>query len=173
MTTVYGGSEDRGGVASEHGTFKFPAFNPDLSPYDEREEDELHDSGHQPRDESPPPPSGHRRQRSSTTVTAHTGSNWQWTPRREVTLGARWLGGGSHAHSHGGPSHTGRHGRQKSLSEAIQTIRTRRASMSQNAHEIADALKAPVSPTLIVCPPFPLTQADQIARYWIADSETE
>jgi solute carrier family 35 protein E1 len=43
-----------------------------------------------------------------------------------------------------------RHGRQKSLTEAINTIRTRKASMSQNAHEIADALKAPVSPKLVV-----------------------
>ncbi len=44
-----------------------------------------------------------------------------------------------------------RHGRQKSLSEAFKTIRTRRASVSANAHEIADALKAPVSVKLIVC----------------------
>lgn len=42
------------------------------------------------------------------------------------------------------------HSRQKSLSDAIRTIRTRRGSVSQNAHEIADALKAPVSPKLIV-----------------------
>lgn len=44
-----------------------------------------------------------------------------------------------------------RHGRQKSLSDAFKTIRTRRASVSVNAHEIADALKAPVSVKLIVC----------------------
>ena len=44
-----------------------------------------------------------------------------------------------------------RHGRQKSLSDAFKTIRTRRASVSANAHEIADALKAPVSFKLIVC----------------------
>lgn len=42
------------------------------------------------------------------------------------------------------------HGRQKSLTEAINNIRTRKASMSQNAHEIADALRAPVSPKLVV-----------------------
>jgi hypothetical protein len=41
-------------------------------------------------------------------------------------------------------------GRQKSLSDALKTIRTRRGSVSQNAQEIADALKAPVSPRLIV-----------------------
>jgi solute carrier family 35, member E1 len=45
-----------------------------------------------------------------------------------------------------------RHGRQKSLSEAIKTVRTRKMSMSENAHEIADSLKAPVSPRLVVCP---------------------
>jgi solute carrier family 35 protein E1 len=43
-----------------------------------------------------------------------------------------------------------RHGRQKSLSEAIQTVRGRKASISENAHEIAEALKAPVSWKLII-----------------------
>lgn len=43
------------------------------------------------------------------------------------------------------------HGRQRSLSEAIAVIRERKGSMSQNAAEIADALKAPVSPRLVVC----------------------
>ncbi|GAO14895.1 uncharacterized protein UV8b_05062 [Ustilaginoidea virens] len=42
------------------------------------------------------------------------------------------------------------HSRQKSLSDAIRTIRTRKGSVSQNAHEIADALRAPVSPKLVV-----------------------
>jgi solute carrier family 35, member E1 len=42
------------------------------------------------------------------------------------------------------------YGRQKSLSDAFRTIRTRRASVGANAHEIAEALKAPVSPKLIV-----------------------
>jgi solute carrier family 35 protein E1 len=44
------------------------------------------------------------------------------------------------------------HGRQKSLTDAIRTIRGRNGSVSQNAHEIADALRAPVSPKLIVRP---------------------
>ena len=44
-----------------------------------------------------------------------------------------------------------RHGRQKSLSEAIKTVRTRKMSISENAHEIAESLKAPVSYKLIVC----------------------
>ncbi|KAG6029912.1 hypothetical protein E4U40_000221 [Claviceps sp. LM458 group G5] len=42
------------------------------------------------------------------------------------------------------------HGRQKSLSDALRTIRTRKGSVSQNAHEIADALRAPVSPKLVI-----------------------
>ncbi|KAG5926176.1 hypothetical protein E4U53_003138 [Claviceps sorghi] len=42
------------------------------------------------------------------------------------------------------------HGRQKSLSDAFRTIRTRKGSVSQNAHEIADALRAPVSPKLVI-----------------------
>jgi solute carrier family 35 protein E1 len=46
-----------------------------------------------------------------------------------------------------GRSHT----RQKSLGDAFRTIRARKGSMSQNAHEIADALRAPVSPKLVVC----------------------
>ena len=50
-----------------------------------------------------------------------------------------------------------RHGRQRSLSEAIKIVRTRKASISENAHEIAESLKAPVSFTLVVrCPRNPL-----------------
>lgn len=56
-----------------------------------------------------------------------------------------------------GPSHN----RQKSLSDAIRTIRTRKGSVSANAQEIAEALKAPVSIKLIVwglpCPDFAST----------------
>jgi hypothetical protein len=67
-----------------------------------------------------------------------------WHPRRDSQ--ARTVRWGVTDHS---PSANG-HRRQKSLSDAIRTIRTRRGSVSQNAHEIADALKAPVSPRLIV-----------------------
>ncbi|KOS18600.1 putative transporter [Escovopsis weberi] len=42
------------------------------------------------------------------------------------------------------------HGRQKSLGDAFRTIRARNGSISQNAHEIADALRAPVSPKLVI-----------------------
>ena len=46
--------------------------------------------------------------------------------------------------------HTPKHDRQKSLSDAIRTIRTRKGSVSANAQEIAEALKAPVSVKLVV-----------------------
>ena len=42
------------------------------------------------------------------------------------------------------------HVRQKSLSDAFKNIRNRRASVSENAHEIAEALKAPISYKIIV-----------------------
>ena len=70
-----------------------------------------------------------------------TSSQERWLPRREG--GSQFLGGRAAA---GGRSH----GRQKSLSDAIRTIRTRKASVSANAQEIAEALKAPVSPKLVV-----------------------
>jgi hypothetical protein len=67
----------------------------------------------------------------------------RWQARRDSALkGSGWANG-----------HTGGHGRQKSLSDAFRTIRTRRASVSANVHEISDALKAPVSPKLIVRQP--------------------
>lgn len=40
--------------------------------------------------------------------------------------------------------------RQKSLSEALQSIRYRRGSVTENALELTEALKAPVSPRLVV-----------------------
>ena len=42
------------------------------------------------------------------------------------------------------------HSRQKSISEAIKSIRTRKGSISANAHELADSLKAPISVKLVV-----------------------
>lgn len=36
------------------------------------------------------------------------------------------------------------------MTDAFRTIRTRKASVSANVHEVADALKAPVSPMLVV-----------------------
>ena len=66
----------------------------------------------------------------------------KWQHRRENHVA--W--GNGHVK---GPSRG--HGRQPSLSEAIKTIRTRKGSVSANAQEIAEALKAPVSVKLIVC----------------------
>lgn len=44
-----------------------------------------------------------------------------------------------------------RHAAQKSLGEAIKTVRTRKMSISETGHEIAESLKAPVSMKLVVC----------------------
>lgn len=46
---------------------------------------------------------------------------------------------------------------RKSLSDAFRTVRTRKGSVSQNAQEIASALKAPVSLKLVVSTPLRLT----------------
>ncbi|KAF1966405.1 TPT-domain-containing protein [Bimuria novae-zelandiae CBS 107.79] len=108
-------------------TFKFPPFQPDLLPTHEEEPFGLTARTPSP-SRNQQPPNGN----------THTPNRWQ--PRREQR--AAYANGLAH-----GP--TTRHGRQKSLSEALRTIRTRKASVSQNAQEIADALKAPVSPTLI------------------------
>ena len=42
------------------------------------------------------------------------------------------------------------HSRHRSLSDAFRNIRTRKASVSENAHEIAEALKAPISLKILV-----------------------
>lgn len=69
----------------------------------------------------------------------------RWQPRQDSN--ARAFLANANSNTGGG------HGRQKSLSDAFKTIRTRRASVSANVHEISDALKAPLSPKLIVCTP--------------------
>lgn len=71
--------------------------------------------------------------------------NDRWQPRKENHL----VWGNGHI-SVSGPR---QHGRQKSLSDAIHTIRKRSGSVSANAHELAEALKAPLSVKLVVsCP---------------------
>jgi solute carrier family 35, member E1 len=81
---------------------------------------------------------------SSNGVVGGQASAARWQPRRDSALkGSGWANGNAKGH-----------GRQKSLSDAFRTIRTRRASVSANVHEVADALKAPVSPKLIVREPF-------------------
>ncbi|KAI0406372.1 triose-phosphate transporter [Xylaria palmicola] len=69
----------------------------------------------------------------------------RWMPA--ASRNVRWGPLGS-ATSTPMPPREGR-GRQKSIGEAFRTIRERRGSVSQNAHEIADALKAPISAKLI------------------------
>ena len=66
----------------------------------------------------------------------------RWQPRREnSTKSVKWdRGTGARGHTR----------QQKSITEAFHSIRDRSGSVSQNAHEIADALRAPVSPKLIV-----------------------
>lgn len=68
----------------------------------------------------------------------------RWQPRKDNYMPGLSWGGQPAAISHG-------HSKQKSISEAIHTIRGRRGSVSQNAQEIAGALRAPISPKLIVC----------------------
>lgn len=66
--------------------------------------------------------------------------NDQWEPRKAAL---------SRGHMNGlirNPKHRPR----KSISEVISTIRTRNASVSANASELADALRAPLSYRLIV-----------------------
>ncbi|RKF60836.1 putative transporter C83.11 [Erysiphe neolycopersici] len=54
---------------------------------------------------------------------------------RGVRLGGTWIG---------------KHNRQKSLSDAFSTIRARSGSVASNVHDVADALKAPVSAKLVI-----------------------
>ena len=71
-------------------------------------------------------------------------SSERWAPRKDSSArGVKWGATGTPARGHG---------RQKSITEAVRNIRARGGSVSQNAHEIAGALRAPVSPRLIVCP---------------------
>lgn len=110
-------------------TFKFPDFDQSISigdPLVTQEEE---------RDRVPSP-----RPRSKPNGSLY-GDRWQH--RRDNHIA--WDNG--HATVPSGPS---RHKRQPSLSDAIRTIRTRKGSVSANAHEIAEALKAPISFKLIV-----------------------
>jgi solute carrier family 35 protein E1 len=55
------------------------------------------------------------------------------------------------------PSRSAGRARTKSISDAFRTIRTRQGSISQNAQELAGALRVPLSPTLVVgTPPSPV-----------------
>lgn len=88
--------------------------------------------------------------------------NERWHPRKENHLA--WGDGQVNIAGSRG------HGRQKSLSDAFRTIRNRRASVSENAHEIAEALKAPVSVKIVVCghPGMRILCSDQGSRFFVS-----
>jgi solute carrier family 35 protein E1 len=82
----------------------------------------------------------------------HTGNGYangappldRWQTRRDSAVrGTAWGNGSTGTGGRG-------HDKQKSLSDAFRTIRGRGTSVSANVHEIGDALKAPVSPRLVV-----------------------
>lgn len=88
---------------------------------------------------------------STTTSLPPPGDQWKARKDHSGSHSSRWNGGVASTQSPygNGNSHGHGHSRQKSLGEALRTIRTRSGSTSQNVHEIADALKAPVSPMLV------------------------
>ncbi|KAI3323909.1 triose-phosphate transporter [Xylariaceae sp. AK1471] len=69
----------------------------------------------------------------------------RWLPRTDASRGVRFSPSSASTPS----AFRAGHGRQRSIGEAFRTIKERNGSVSQNAHEIADALRAPISPTLI------------------------
>jgi len=115
-------------TANANGTTQFPAFSPDYMPSRVSTDNYRKDDLSLSHENSPVMESA------------------QWMPRRHSARGARWPGMNGSV-----PTYSTRHKRQKSLGEAFHNIRTRSGSVSQNAMEIAEALKAPVSPALVVC----------------------
>lgn len=108
------------------GTERFPDFD-------------LSSSGHGGNGRSPSPckPNGY--------VNGSAQPSDRWKPRRDSQArGVRWAPTGQSQDATAG------HARHTSFSNAIRTIRS--GSVSQNAHEIADALRAPVSYKLLVRP---------------------
>jgi solute carrier family 35 protein E1 len=111
--------------AGPNSTTKFPAFSPDYDPrYSGDDAAYRRDDLSLSNDGSP---------------VVGSAANGRWPAARRPSGRVGWSDVGAR-----------QHGRQKSLSEAIRNIRARRASMGQNALEIADALKVPVSPKLVV-----------------------
>ena len=110
---------------------KFPDFDPSVNIGSDSLHvyQEEHQSGSSGRTLSPGKPNG----------ILH-GGEWQSRKDGHLTWGNGYM-------NVAGPR---QHVRQKSIRDAFRTIRTRGASVSENAHELADALKAPVSVKLIV-----------------------
>jgi solute carrier family 35 protein E1 len=116
---------------------KFPDYEPQLSPRP-REHETIFEEDAEPRLNGVPPlAAGY----GKTNGSAHTDRWAAWRDGSQGRLNGHAVGGGGGRRGHA---------RQKSLSDAIRTINSRRGSVSANAQEIADALKAPVSYTLIV-----------------------
>ncbi|KAJ5745556.1 hypothetical protein N7520_010738 [Penicillium odoratum] len=89
--------------------------------------------------------------RSNPTPSVRYASNDLWEPRKSTFY--------SRDHPSGSIRNP-KHRPRKSISEAITTIRARNGSMSANAHELAEALRAPVSYRLIgLCMIWYLTSA--------------
>ncbi len=114
--------------------FKFPDFEPSLAagdtlPTQRRDSLSANLSARSP-SPHPPKPNG----------ILHSD---RWQHRRGSHVA--WENSNSHLLEHGL-----KHDRQKSISDAIRTIRTRKGSVGANAQEIAEALKAPVSMKLVV-----------------------
>nr|POE84626.1 putative transporter c83.11 [Quercus suber] len=74
----------------------------------------------------------------------HSSERW---PGRRNPPKATWTSWANGAMNGGSK----RQAKQKSLTEAIKTVRTRKMSISESGHEIAESLKAPVSMKLVVC----------------------
>ncbi len=87
-------------------------------------------------------PNGHGS--NGTTTQRLAGDSLLPIPRSDDNSSSRWVP----SRNGGSPSH--RHSRHTSLTDAFRNLRHRRGSVSQNAHELADALRAPLSPKLIV-----------------------
>ncbi|KAF2156222.1 TPT-domain-containing protein [Myriangium duriaei CBS 260.36] len=126
--TIHATDRRSSSSAGQNGTIKFPEFSQD----EIQEESIILDAVQGSPDPGPLPNFSQ----------LHSGDRWQSRrdqgPEKSLWSAGRRSGGGT------------RHGRQKSLSEAIRTVRTRRGSVSQNAVEIADALKPPVSFKLVI-----------------------
>ncbi|TKA64166.1 hypothetical protein B0A55_10714 [Friedmanniomyces simplex] len=125
----------RSSSANPNGNFKFPRFSQDFQ-QDEFHDEALEDISEIPRDRTPKPlehglPNG-----------LHSSERW---PGRKSSRMQQWS-----ALANGAAGGGMRHGRQKSLTEAIKTVRMRKMSISETAHEVADSLKAPVSMKLVV-----------------------
>ncbi|EMC96158.1 hypothetical protein BAUCODRAFT_69355 [Baudoinia panamericana UAMH 10762] len=117
----------RSSSANPNGKFKFPDLQPEYvdGVPEETAEDISRDRTPQPLPNGLPPG-------------LHSSERW---PSRKRDWSA-WAKGAS--------ADGARHSKQKSLTEAIRTVRTRKASISENAQEIAESLKAPVSGRLVV-----------------------